>query len=464
MSKYQHQSYKIAIEPLTPLHVGSGETLSSTGEYFVDGSHLYFLDNDKLMEYLQEKKKLIQYIERIQIEGAKFKFEKELTDLLGEPDKQSLYDRLRNEFKDIQVGFKKGDHYKPSDNNILRRHIRTNKLAYIPGSSLKGLLRTAIVFERIKADTNAFEYFDELIEKCIEQRSTHPIKEQWAIWEKQYATPHEPSADQLRVSDSQTVEDKHIVVEQVERVHFYSQEETGLDWLSECIAPKTQVHTCLTTYAPESGLSDDLPTKNFLSKLFKILNQHTTALLHTEIQLLQDTTTQPQLRQKLIEDLETYLQDLQDSDNRYAIARLGQGKSIFHQTIAALISNKNRRNDFMEIIAHGGKKGIVPRTRSITAKDQEMLGWVKIAIPPKPIIPPPENQADEVKIGTIISQVLVTGKKRVSFILNGEEKNDITLHVNKKLGFAVPDTDTFVKVAIKEMAKDGRITQVTMIR
>lgn len=463
MTKHQHHTYDIQIQPLSPLHIGSGDELTSTGEYFADGSSVYLLNNDALMRHLAQEGLLRDYIRRIDATGDQLNFDAELAELFV-TDIQTMRGRLKTEFAQNELRFNSGSEYRAGANDIMRRHARTSGATYIPGSSLKGMIRTAIVAERLRADKSEMRRFDDYIDDCIREKSERPIARNWAEFEKRFATPYKQLPDYLRVSDSPTVADTDVVVEQIIRQNFYGENTEGLDWLCECIAPKTEVPMTLTVYAPDN-LNDDLLTKNFRQKLFTILNTHTLRLIEIDIGLLEVTSAVPQLKSRLIEALMGYRDLIRQSNDEYAVARLGQGKSIHYQTIAALISNTAKRDTFMQIITRrqDSDNRIVPRSRSLTAHDR-MLGWVKIAAPPKPVIALPAHELERIEVGQIIPRVLVTDKKRVSFILNGEEQNNIALHVDKKLGFAVPDIDTFVKVAIKEMAKDGRITQVTMIK
>ncbi len=462
MTKHQHHSYDLRIQPLSPLHIGSGEELTSTGEYFADDSSVYLLDNDALMRHLAQEGLLRDYIGRIDAAGNQLNFDSELAELFA-TDVQTMRGRLKAEFARHELRFNSGDLYRAGANDIMRRCVRTRGNAYIPGSSVKGMIRTAVVAERLRADRPEMRRFDEYIDDCIREKSERPIARNWAEFERRFATPYKQLPDFLRVSDSPAVADSEVVVEQVVRQNFYGENTAGLDWLCECIAPEAEVAMQLTVYQSDR-VGDDLLRGNVRQNLFKILNAHSLRLIEIDIGLLEVTSAVPQLKSSLIERLTDYRDRIRQSDNEYAIARLGQGKSLHYQTIAALIGDRAKRDTFMQIISRrvDSERRIVPRSRSLTAHDR-MLGWVKIAAPPKPVIALPAHRLERIEVGQILPRVLVTGKKRVSFVLNDLQRDNIALHVDKKRGFAIPDTDTFVKVVIKEMAKDGRITQVTMI-
>lgn len=115
------ENRQITIEPLSPVFVWSGETLYSDFDFEVNGNNVTIIDYDKLISEAKSKEEL----------ESKSKFVKELYG-------------VKLEFKNVSAG-------KRSINRILDINPYI-----IPGSEVKGLIRTAVINQLIKSDKNTF--------------------------------------------------------------------------------------------------------------------------------------------------------------------------------------------------------------------------------------------------------------------------------------------------------------------
>ena len=116
---------KLILETLSPIHIGSGEKYSSS-EFFNNSGRIFRLDPNKIYSILNQKDKDI------------------FLDYLENPNFR-LEDFLKG--KDIPISELKLYSLKHNGSapNEITEHIKTGFNGYVPGSSLKGAIRTAIL-------------------------------------------------------------------------------------------------------------------------------------------------------------------------------------------------------------------------------------------------------------------------------------------------------------------------------
>ncbi len=133
--KIKSSTYTLNIQTLTPLHIGSGNTLMKGTDYFVDGDRLGKADLRKLYEIIQ---RLNIGLERWTnyIEAGKDIFEEEL-------QKRGI--KLEDVSKEIiPIKNRKGKELY----EFIRNQLTGNPI--IPGSSIKGAIRTALLAPVLK--------------------------------------------------------------------------------------------------------------------------------------------------------------------------------------------------------------------------------------------------------------------------------------------------------------------------
>jgi len=116
---------KLILETLSPIHIGSGEKYSSS-EFFINDNNILRFDVNKIYSILNQKDKDI------------------FLDYLENPNFR-LEDFIRG--KDIPISELKlySLKHNGSTPNEITEHIKTGFNGYVPGSSLKGAIRTAIL-------------------------------------------------------------------------------------------------------------------------------------------------------------------------------------------------------------------------------------------------------------------------------------------------------------------------------
>lgn len=144
MRSIQHQRYRLHFEPLSPVHVGSGQTIEPC-EYLLrrqgEEGFLIVLDLPRLFSELSEP------------ERAEYDRVIDRGDLPGLHDwLRRRADPIRHRRFAIQVQLPVYDHIEQSADdpqrlgeiNLFTRDTRTGR-PYVPGSSIKGAIRTALV-------------------------------------------------------------------------------------------------------------------------------------------------------------------------------------------------------------------------------------------------------------------------------------------------------------------------------
>jgi len=123
---------ELILETITPVHVGTGNKYSGA-EFVLKDKTLYRVSLDKLLKKLTEDQREV------------------LTELLLEDRNFSLTDFLKDkkialsDIKRYASGF--DGEGKPRE---ISEHIKTNNRAYIPGSSIKGIIRGALLWHATK--------------------------------------------------------------------------------------------------------------------------------------------------------------------------------------------------------------------------------------------------------------------------------------------------------------------------
>ena len=123
-----NKNYKIEMETLTPVHIGSGEKAIFGLDYYLEGTKVIFIDLPELIEAVnkEEMERLSRSIKQMKIKDIKF--------------------MVKKYGKELYTIENKADTRRREIDTILKTH---GGYVYIPGSSLKGAIRTSLIYDRI---------------------------------------------------------------------------------------------------------------------------------------------------------------------------------------------------------------------------------------------------------------------------------------------------------------------------
>lgn len=346
--------YKLTV--LSPLHIGSGNKISPI-EYVIDG-RLYRIDMNSLFK--DKNFPIDEFIEKA---------------------KDFLY--LGNFYPDT---VKKHAKYSIEISNELKRNRRTKEVlefiksggrVYIPGSSIKGAIRTAILYYAIKNDKRLYNFSknhllelsvkgedrdrkraDDEIENEFFGRTTHDFMKSMIISDSNLTTPDSLKLQLIRVLS----------------VNVANKLQQKLELLAETlkIDSKFEISIKIDDFyfkeeARELGFSNK---REYLDNLSQICNEYSKELIEYEIDFFRKFGG--------YNDIVRFYESLRKSDD--FLLRISWGSGWHSMSIAKIFQEEPF---FMELRKRFrlGRKGvkIFPKSRKVVVDDRIYpLGWIKL--------------------------------------------------------------------------------------
>lgn len=245
-----YRQYTITLETVGPVFIGSGNKLSKKSYIFSDRNHIEIVDLEKMYQLLKNK-------------GLESKYEQYLMERnstkLGDWLKQNRID-MSDIRKCMKYELECGDAIQMESRDMeIQEHIKDPYgMPYIPGSSIKGMLRTIFLIYDILE--NPQKYNDAKYKLCndigkkesrtrylstsmknIETISFNELKRD----EKRIGNAVNDIMAGVIVSDSASIDRKSLVLcKKIER-HTNAKEHT-INIMRECIKPGTKIDFTLT--------------------------------------------------------------------------------------------------------------------------------------------------------------------------------------------------------------------------
>jgi len=340
------------IETLTAVHIGSSEILSQYSDYVYDNGFVYYIDHELLINELAKKPNSEDLLDRF-------------ISIVKSQAKESTSDRFRlfNFLKETRLDYKSCALKKVQVNDEIRveiqRHINTSGQPYIPGSSLKGAIRTALIC-----------FFLSVSEVILRKKGY--------IGEDIFGKFGEDVLKYLHVSDTTPFKSENLAIAKFYKFNLESQKRT-IPIIKEVI-PKGSVSTFyIATKAQKADVTDRFP---FLEEgkedsLLEMINQYTTRNIEIEIEQLEkykSSTTKG-----LIEFYTELLQEINKA-NKEAYLRIGFGKTYYYNTIAQKLPKEVLINTISKTFKKANPH-FFPKTRTLVDEGDysEVPGWVKIS-------------------------------------------------------------------------------------
>lgn len=372
---------KIKITTLTSVHIGSGETLQF-GSDFVRGK----VGDDAFLSVV-DPKKVLGLIGEDNVQRWVTAIEKrESTDKIVQQfaPNASLADysrRLISEWSTVK------------NTDTLKEHIHDGRgLPYIPGSSIKGAIRTAVLATLARTIQDA----DKKIDKSFLDRNTgkKTLKADAKKIEAELfgSNPNEDVFRFLQVGDAYFGENYEVAIRMVninerERQSFWDESKSQL---IEAIPPEDESEFQMKLNETGYNLSRDrvqmIPDRmKSLSALFQTINNHTRNLLEGEIEYWQerqndDDTDKVSL---YIEKIQGILEQTQSCEvEKECVLRIGHGSGW--RFITGAWAEKLKNFDSVVVPASRPKnfkyeQFDFPKTRRVD-DECELLGFVKLSI------------------------------------------------------------------------------------
>jgi CRISPR-associated protein Csm5 len=366
---------KVSLNTITPVHIGTTrtETLSSVDYVYKDGK-IVLIDHNKLERVLDERSQGEIDLRENFIEALKQGRDKKIDDFLKDAgislDEIELmrlpaYGEVRGEIK---------------------RMVNSNGRVYIPGSSIKGLFRTALAYSFLK---NNFGLLESSVQDIIRQ-SAKPKDAFKSLNEKIFLNPHKDPMKNIVASDTD----------------FFSPEDVGIFSTTRIYikdlrpGPPSPVEAILRGKRTSFSLKIE-PFKVFKKEflfledpsgwkiLFNKVDEFTRDLLEREIRELSRSPGFDYVS-KIYKE---FLHQLSMQDNS-CIGRIGFGKTFFDETVTLLLEKSNKSELLEKFEGYMNNSFWGKRRRSLARNDPlpssrlftvdrnrkptGALGWIKL--------------------------------------------------------------------------------------
>lgn len=385
------KSHKVLLTTLSPLFIGAGDehTLSPYSDYVRRGDSLMYIDTDKLQEAMQGDAALIDAfvkgMRQFDNNRSTFELETFITETLGRSvdDFAARLVRIEGDCKKAQI----------------RRFVATAGKPFIPGSTLKGAIRTAVLVDWLLNSKKGKQELDNIryvINKYIENKGNDYKK---ALEDAKNAleglNPEQACFGAinhdvfryLRVSDSEPFDVSHLMVGEMKRVALPSKkkkpQQSQIPQWSEMIVPPVETVGSISMSTPTELTGFDFLNHLSHSELFSIINRISRKSCNRENIKLKGATTFNTFTgfyQALIKQID----ELQPNE---AIIRLGGGKTWFENSIGFSIDSNTFGHvklfeQYLELLLEIDTTPF-PSTRSAIVKNNRPVyppGWVKLTL------------------------------------------------------------------------------------
>ena len=404
---------KAKLTCITPVAIGGGlPPLSPYTDYILQEDHMMILDQRAFASALHYNLSAYQqYKASLLNTDANNRIDFDLNTFINAKFNSSTKDSIiKTEIP--QFGFEKGE--KIEVNDIARSVGRP----YIPGSSIKGALKTALLFEDlIQNDFDNLKPFISKIELIYlrvaailqhlkqERFSSEPNKIRIKQLGKDLSNIVKPEIidyfisryeettfgsdfrsqflyNQLRISDSNTLNSNEIVGVKLVRVSLVKNEQ-NIPIGSLAIASGSQLE-CDIAIIPQFNKRDSILLDGNIHELIQRVNTHITNVLACESDILNDSKLSEFNKAAYDAWFDKYesLLAIIDEENTMLI-RIGSGKSIFYQTAlpAVRLYNGEAFNKLRLMLDLGDTTiDNFPCTITLINNSYNSLGYLKIKI------------------------------------------------------------------------------------
>lgn len=370
----------VKITTLTPLFIGSdsGSHLSPYSDYVWENKQFHYVSSEKLEKYLT-REMTDEWVEKMKKSINNTRIEYSLLNFIHAHSIPLDNISIRSVPMDIDPQRK-----------LVKKFISTSGRPFIPGSSLKGAMRTAVLYSRLKETDEGRRQLDSISKKVKQFKNSVNQKEKTDIIKQLscenmeraiFGMPHKDPFTNIHVGDSETLNLASLFIASIYRFNLKTQKSDAPMWTETL--PKDTECNCRINILPNSSDTSFMQKIGNWKELCRMLNAFSRASLEREIDQLP--------LEKFDEIVQIYnklLVIMQQLTPGQAIMRLGQGKTIFDNTFLMLIEHDPIFFPLREMLKLGKSpksqnisKGKFPVTRSFIANNGvpvNALGWIII--------------------------------------------------------------------------------------
>ena len=234
----EYRTFQFSLLAMAPIHIGNGEKYTSR-EFIYENGYFYFPDMGKFYNRMVEK-------------GYDQKFERFLQETKPSPRNNRLISFLEdNRISDRNFGGYRIIETKLETNNNYLRGGALNQVSkfirdsfgnpYIPGSSLKGAIRTILM------NTNPDWNNKNVVQDEKENKSLIP-------WGAKKGQDYDDLFNAIRVSDSKPFSNDRLILVQKWDHKAKPPRAKSIPLYREAIVPSTKINFTITTTTKEAGI------------------------------------------------------------------------------------------------------------------------------------------------------------------------------------------------------------------
>lgn len=344
------------IKTLTPVHIGNGETLSPYGDYIKDEDYIYIIDYSKLEDYLRNsdrsEKRIDEFVEIISKQAA--------------GNKSDRY-TIKNFFENNQLNFKEFSSAKIKlvgkiNNEEISQTIKTGNRPIIPGSSIKGAIRTALLYSHLQEDGYKF----------------HKMNRGYNGGET-FGKYGDDKMKYLHVSDSSPLDPESMIILHTDRWNLKKKKAT-IPLMKEAVSVDQKMNIRIQSKATNQNRLDSKLSYLFEGNeniIIDKVNKFTKVNLKKEIDDLK-VYGESKLSNIISKYNEIY-NKIEEKGSNSMILRVGAGKTYFDNTIANILNEKDLKKVRKELDSTDYKP--FPITRTVVTNDSNIsntLGWIEL--------------------------------------------------------------------------------------
>lgn len=324
---------KYTLEVLSPLHIGSGESINPIEYSLAD--EFYRADMNRMFE--DPRFNSDQFIKGAK-GGALY-----LGNFAPELAKEHL--RYALEISQSAKTNLQGMIGRPGSE--VREYIKTKDEAFIPGSSIKGAIRTAILWWVLKNDANKLYKAKSSLERLVRSRDKDAKKSVDGDVEREVfgGDPSHDILKALQVSDTATVDVQTLKIQEVRTLSTTPQ---GHIWkfstFIEALKPKTKLDLVINvnTFFIEGEAAKDLQfedKRELIKEIPRICNESADDFIRNELTFLKQYNTQREL-------LDFYRGLAEPKGSNSFLLHLAWGSGWHGMTVGKLFDVKMLRESF----------------------------------------------------------------------------------------------------------------------
>ncbi|HRT81406.1 MAG TPA: type III-A CRISPR-associated RAMP protein Csm5 [Bacteroidales bacterium] len=378
------KQYQVKITTLTPVCIGDGQRLSPFSDYKLKRDKLIYLNQEVIKKALEKQPDLIDdYVEGIisgmDNTGSKFDID------------SFLYNRAKLDLSSLKLKEVDSTAQPKGNKNLYTILKQVGKYPYIPGSSLKGAIKTALLYNWLM-DKNNYWCKDYL--KLLDKNSSltqEELKDKKIEFEDIFDNQLEKF--EFAVSDSDIFPENSIKAIDTKRLHLKEGKFT-IPQTWEAIK-----ENCSATITINSIKENKDKLLNW-SEICKIVNSYTLNSNDREWEIFNSCGAENNKFDVKLNDIKRIFykfykkseDDINKADETACYLRLGSGKGYYFNSIGLALYNADKTNNkvlfykFLKQMKFKSSKKYrlhateFPLTRVLDLETYNPLGWVKLEL------------------------------------------------------------------------------------